>query len=80
MRSKSDRVVDDLGPEDGIVESPHFDLDTLETCKKFVLRSIDELVVSDLGVLHQPPDTSQRLYLVTGEVYRLGASGVTRLS
>ena len=80
MRSKGDRVVDDLGLEDGIVESPRFNVDTLETCKDFVLRSIDELVGSDLGVLHQTPDKIQWLYLITGEVYRLGDSGVTRLS
>jgi hypothetical protein len=80
MRSKANRVVDDLGAEDGIAESPHRNVDTLETCKEFVLRSIDELVESDLGVLHQQLDKVQRLYLVTGEVYRLSDSGVTRLS
>lgn len=80
MRSKGDRVVDELGAEDGIVESRQFNVDMLETCEEFVLRSIDELVGSDLGVLHQSPEKIRRLYLITGEVYRLSDSGVTRLN
>jgi hypothetical protein len=80
MRPKEDRVTNDLGPEDGTMGPSHSNVDTLETCKEFVLRSIDELVGSDLGVLHEPLDKVQRLYLVTGEVFRLSDSGVTRLS
>ena len=80
MRSEEDRVANDLGPADGTVEPSHSNVDLLDTCKEFVLRSIGELVGSDLGVLHEPLDKVQWLYLVTGEVFRLSDSGVTRLS
>jgi hypothetical protein len=55
-------------------------MDTLEHDKELVLQSIAELAESGLGILHQLPGQIQRLYLVTGGIFRLGDSGVTRLS
>jgi hypothetical protein len=55
-------------------------MDTLQDDKELVLQSIAELTESGLGILHQLPGKIQCLYLVTGEVFRLGDSGVTRLS
>ena len=81
MRSNLDRdTVDSLLSEEYIAETLGFDMDAPETHKEFVLHSIAELAESGLGVLHQLPDEVQRLYLVTGGVFRLGDSGVTRLS
>jgi hypothetical protein len=81
MRSRLDRkYVDDLRSQEYITEAISFDMEQLGTDEEFVLRSIAELAKSDFGVLHQPPDEVQRLYLITGEVFLLGDSGVTRLS
>ena len=76
MRFEDDRDNDDsLQSEEDIKERFGFDLDTGETSKDFVLRSIAELAESDLSVLHQPPNGTPHLYLVTGEVYRLEDAG-----
>jgi hypothetical protein len=81
MRSKRDGdTVDSLRSDEYMVEPLCFDTDALETYREFVLRSITEFAESDLGLLHQPQDDVQRLYLITGGVFRLGDSGVTRLS
>lgn len=79
MHPRLDReTVESLLSEE--TESVRFDIDTVDTDREFVLRSIAELAESDLGVLHQPPSEVQRLYLIAGGVFRLGYSGVTRLS
>ena len=81
MRSKRDvDIVDSLQSEEYITETNGFNMDTLENDKELVLQSIAELAESGLGMLHQLPGQIQRLYLVTGGVYCLGDSGVTRLS
>jgi hypothetical protein len=81
MRSKRDLdTVDSLQSEEYITEADSLNMDTLEDDKEVVLQSIAELAGSGLGILHQLPGQIQRLYLVTGGVFRLGDSGVTRLS
>jgi hypothetical protein len=81
MRSKRDLdTVDSLQSEEYAIEPDSLDMDTLQDDKELVLQSIAELTESGLGILHQLPGKIQCLYLVTGEVFRLGDSGVTRLS
>lgn len=81
MRSKRDLdAVDSLQSEEYITEADSLNMDTLEDDKELVLQSIAELAESGLGILHQLPGQIQRLYLVTGGVFHLGDSGVTRLS
>jgi hypothetical protein len=81
MRSKRDLdTVDSLQSEEYITEADSLDMDTFEDDKELVLQSIAELSESGLGILHQLPGQIQRLYLVTGGVFHLGDSGVTRLS
>jgi hypothetical protein len=70
---------DNLQSEKYATESNSLDMDTFQNDKELVLQSIAELTESSLGILHQLPGQIQRLYLVTGEVFRLGDSGVTRL-
>jgi len=80
MCSKRDGyIVDSLRSEEYIAEPLSFNMGALESYKEFALQSISELTESGLGVLHQAPDGVQRLYLISG-VFRLGHSGVTRLS
>jgi hypothetical protein len=81
MRSKRNRdAVDTMRSEEYTVDPFNFDIDELKSCKEFVLRSISELAESELGVLHPPQGDAQRLYLITGGVFSLGDSGVTRLN
>jgi hypothetical protein len=81
MSSKRDRnIVHNLQSKEHFVEPLTFDMDALEDDKELVLQSIADLAESGLGVLHQPSDEIQHLYLVTGGVFHLGLSGVTRLS
>jgi hypothetical protein len=71
-------MVGSLRSEEYVAEPLSFDMDALETYG--ALQSIAELAESGLGVLYQPQDEVQGLYLITGEVFRLLDSGVTRLS
>jgi hypothetical protein len=81
MRSKRDLdAVDNLQTEEYITEADSLNMDTFEDDKELVLQSIAELAESGLGILHRLPGQVQRLYLVPGGVFRLGDSGVTRLS
>ena len=81
MRFKRDRnIVNRLRSEESIAEPLSFDMDAFENDKELVLQSITELAESGLGVLHQPSDEVQGLYLIAGGVFRLGVSGVTRLN
>ena len=81
MRSKRDLdAVDSSQSEEYITEADSLNMDTLEDDKELVLQSIAELAESGLGILHQLPGQIQRLYLVTGGIFRFGDSGVTRLS
>lgn len=81
MSSKRDRnIVHNFQSKELFVEPLTFDMDALEDDKELVLQSIADLAESGLGVLHRPSDEIQHLYLVTGGVFHLGVSGVTRLS
>jgi len=81
MRPKRDRnIVHNFRSKECFAEPLAFDMDAHEDDKEFVLQSIAGLAEAGLGVLHQPSDEIQHLYLVTGGVFHLGVSGVTRLS
>jgi hypothetical protein len=58
----------------------HSDTTVVEGDKQFVLSKITELEGAGLGIVHRSSDNFQRLYLISGEVYRLGESEITRLS
>jgi hypothetical protein len=73
-------MVGSLRSEEYIAEPLSFDTDALETYKDLILQSIAELAESGFGVLYQPQDEVQRLYLIRGGVFRLLDSGVTRLA
>jgi hypothetical protein len=81
MRSKWNLdMVDSLRSEEHPTGPDSFDMDSLENEKEFVLQAIAKLAKSHLDVLHQPSEQNQHLYLITGEVFRLGESSITRLS
>ena len=50
-----------------------------EADKSFVLRSCADLAEAGYGFLHEFSDSVRHLYLVSGEVYRVGESDLTRI-
>lgn len=50
-----------------------------ETDKTFVLQSCANLVEEGYGFVHELSDSIRHLYLVSGEVYRVGESDLTRI-
>jgi hypothetical protein len=50
-----------------------------ERDREFVLDSIAAFAESHLAVLHETLGEDRRLYLITGEVFQLRDSGITRL-
>jgi hypothetical protein len=49
------------------------------TDKDFVLQCCADLAEAGYGFLHQSSGRAQHLYLVSGEVYRIGESNLTRI-
>jgi hypothetical protein len=47
--------------------------------KDFVLQSCADLAEAGYGFLHEYSDSRRHLYLVSGEVYQIGESDVTRI-
>jgi hypothetical protein len=50
-----------------------------EADKDFVLRNCTDLAEAGYGFLHELSDSVRHLYLVSGEVYRVGESDLTRI-
>ena len=50
-----------------------------EADKDFVLQTCADLTEAGYGFLHQFSDSVQHLYLISGEVYRVGESDLTRI-
>jgi hypothetical protein len=50
-----------------------------EADKDFVLRNCTDLAEAGYGFLHDLSDSVRHLYLVSGEVYRVGGSDLTRI-
>lgn len=47
--------------------------------KNFVLRSFANLAEAGYGFVHEVSDSLRHLYLISGEIYRLGESDLTRI-
>lgn len=81
MRNKPGSKHGIASPEDdgltGITRSEEV---IAERDREFVLDSIAAFAESHLAVLFEPSDEDRRLYLVTGEAFQLGDSGITRLN
>ena len=50
-----------------------------EADEDFVLRNCTDLAEAGYGFLHELSDSVRHLYLVSGEVYRVGESDLTRI-
>ena len=50
-----------------------------EANKDFVLQSCANLAEAGYGFLHEVSDSLRHLYLISGEIYRLGESDLTRI-
>lgn len=50
-----------------------------ETNKNFVLQSCANLAEAGYGFVHEVSDSLRHLYLISGEIYRLGESDLTRI-
>jgi hypothetical protein len=50
-----------------------------ETDKNFVLQSCSDLAEAGFGFLHESSDSVRHLYLISGQVYRIGESDLTRI-
>jgi hypothetical protein len=64
---------------DGSADGLHSESPTIEADKEFVMRTIAELEAAGLAIVYRSSDTINRLYLSSGEIFRLGDSEVTRL-
>lgn len=54
-------------------------IEALEADKTFVLQSCASLVEAGYGFVHEGSDSLQHLYLISGEVYHIGKSELTRI-